>query len=354
MPWLADGDISGCTFDTCTLQNSFFAYRPLKSANMVFTILFGLSGLAFLAQSLAGRRWLGFSIAMVTGCVLEVIGYAGRVVAYEKLWSEGPFLTQIVCLTITPAFLAAGIYLCLSQVVTVFGSENSRISPKSYPRIFVVCDFLSLVLQATSGGIASASTHQHTPATKGNNIMIAGLAIQVFTLLIFIFLALDFAIRTMLRTRQLDGAENALDYYHVKLRKSWPFRGFLIALSLSTLCIFTRCVFRVAELSDGWSGHLMKKEHYFIGLENTIIIVAVIVLNVFHPAFCFVRESLNKECKLGLNGLDGGCGIAEGLTVLPAKRAIRKRLRKIIKWRCEWQRCREGKYAFSQNQPKFM
>lgn len=211
---------------------------------------------------------------------------------------QNPFLIQIVCLTIAPAFLAAGIYLCLSRIVLTFGPENSRIKPLSYPRIFIPCDLASLLLQAAGGGLASSASHQDKDPTAGNNIMIAGLSVQVFTLAVFIILALDFAIRTIRRTREL-GGQNALDPTHAKLRSSWTFKGFLIALSFATLCIFTRSVYRVAELSEGWNGHLIKTQKYFIGLEGAIIGAAVLALNAFHPGLCF-RE--------GYETGTGGCG----------------------------------------------
>jgi len=206
--------------------------------------------------------------------------------------SKNPFLIQIICLTIAPAFLAAGVYLCLSRIVSTFGVENSRIKPLSYPRIFIPCDIASLVLQALGGGIASAKTHQNEDPTVGNNIMIAGLAFQVLTLLIFIVLALDFAIRTICRIRRL--GQDALDPRHAKLRDSWQFKGFLVTLSFSTLCIFTRCVYRVAELSEGWSGQLIKTQRYFIGLEGAVIVAAVLALNIFHPGLCF-KEALDAR-----------------------------------------------------------
>lgn len=128
--------------------------------------------------------------------------------------------------------------------------------------------------------------------------MIAGLAVQVFTLFIFILLSLDFTIRMVRRIREL-GAQSALDPTHAKLRSSWAFKGFLTALSLATLCIFTRSVYRVAELSEGWNGHLIKTQKYFIGLEGAIIGVAVLALNAFHPGLCF-REGYDAKM--------GGCG----------------------------------------------
>jgi hypothetical protein len=120
--------------------------------------------------------------------------------------------------------------------------------------------------------------------------MIAGLAWQVFTLLVFIILALDFTVRTIRRTKQI--GNDAFDPRHAALRKSWQFQGFLIALTLSTLLIFTRCVYRVAELSEGWDGHLIKVQAYFIGLEGAVIVAAVLLLNLFHPGFCF-KEALD-------------------------------------------------------------
>jgi hypothetical protein len=133
--------------------------------------------------------------------------------------------------------------------------------------------------------MASVSTHSGEDPKKGNRIMIAGLVFQVATLLLFIVLGLDFAWRMYKRGDSLE--VTALEHQRVQLRRSWPFRAFLAALSLSTLLIFTRCVFRVAELSQGWEGHLANTQKYFIGLEGAIIIAAVLLLNLCHPGFCF-------------------------------------------------------------------
>lgn len=144
---------------------------------------------------------------------------------------------------IAPAFYAAGVYFCLSRIVMVFGQANSRIPALWYPRIFIPCDVVSLLLQAGGGGWASIATHTGHSAEGGNHIMQAGLAFQVLTLFIFILLASDFTIRTMKRYKQL-GATDAFDRRHEALRKSKRFRWFLAALTFATLCIFTRSVYR--------------------------------------------------------------------------------------------------------------
>jgi hypothetical protein len=208
---------------------------------------------------------------------------------------QNPFLIQIICLTIAPAFLAAGIYLCLARIIQIIGMANSRIEPRIYPTVFITCDVISLALQATGGGIASVRVHQGEDTKTGDNIMIAGLGFQVFTMLVFILLALDFAVRTFRSSRQAS-ALVTLESENAALRRTWGFRGFLAALSLSILCIFTRCVFRVAELSKGWEGELMKKQHYFVGLEGAVIVAAVFMLNMFHSGLC-LREKAQRAGK---------------------------------------------------------
>jgi RTA1 like protein len=140
--------------------------------------------------------------------------------------------------------------------------------------------------------MASVATHENKSAASGNHIMLAGLCFQVFTLLIFIILSLDFAFTTLRRIHTI-GKTEALDQSHAKLRNSFKFKGFLLALAFATLCIFTRSVYRVAELSEGWNGHLINTQKYFIGLEGAIVAAGILSLNLFHPGICF-REGYNK------------------------------------------------------------
>lgn len=188
-----------------------------------------------------------------------------------------------------------------------FGAQNSRIKPLSYPRIFIPCDVMSLLLQAAGGGIASAASHENKNPNTGTYIMVAGLAFQVLTLFIFMGLSVDFCLRTLKRYKEL-GADDAFDQTHAALRQSKRFKGFLIALAFATLCIFTRSVYRVAELSEGWEGHLIHTQKYFIGLEGAIVSAAVIALNVFHPGFCFREGDQARKAfgfgKKGVNGQD--------------------------------------------------
>jgi hypothetical protein len=81
--------VGTCTYETCGLNGSYWNYRPNKAINLAFAIVFGLSALVFLTQGFASKKtWLGFSIAMVCGCVLEAIGYIGRLLARDDVFSQ--------------------------------------------------------------------------------------------------------------------------------------------------------------------------------------------------------------------------------------------------------------------------
>ncbi|EER27349.1 hypothetical protein D8B26_006596 [Coccidioides posadasii str. Silveira] len=290
-------DTESCTFETCDIELSWYKYRPSLEANATLTAIFGLSAIIFLIQGIVTRRFVGFTIAMVLGTVAEAVGYVGRILMWDNPWKQVPFMIQICCLTIAPAFLAAGIYFTLSRIVTTFGADNSRIRPLWYPRIFIPCDIIALSLQGAGGGIASSS-EDPDGADLGKNIMIAGLVAQVVTLSAFILLAVDFSIRAYRRMRSM-GGDAALDPRHARLRASFGFRAFLVALAVSTLTIFTRCVYRVAELSEGWDGPLMRDEPLFIVLEGVMIVIAVVVLNAFNPAICF-KDGYDKDVSQGM------------------------------------------------------
>jgi hypothetical protein len=78
-----------------------------------------------------------------------------------------------VCLTIGPAFLSAAIYLSLSRLIVIYGAHIAPFAPKTYSYVFIGCDVISLILQATGGALA-ASADTKSAQNTGVNVMIAG------------------------------------------------------------------------------------------------------------------------------------------------------------------------------------
>jgi hypothetical protein len=104
--------------------------------------------------------------------------------------------SQIIVITIAPIFFTACIYFCVSKLIPLYdpSTQYAHFKPRTYTIIFISTDFLCLVLQAVGGALAD------TAATKaeeweGVHIMIAGLALQVVSLLTFSALCAHFAWR---------------------------------------------------------------------------------------------------------------------------------------------------------------
>ncbi len=144
---------------------------------------------------------------------------------------------------------------------------------------------MSLILQAAGGALAATGAEDSSP-DLGVHIMMAGLVFQVVTLIVFIILSLLFARQT--RSRQVKEGTYSLvdDNAIINLRNSAAFKRFLFSLVLATICILVRSIFRVAELSDGFDGPIIKIQWLFIVFEGVLLATAVIALCICHPGFC--------------------------------------------------------------------
>lgn len=276
---LEDSDLL-CNLSICDLTLAQFDYRPSIGGNSLYAAIFGLCVLMNIFYGIRYRTW-GYMAAMLLGMSGEVVGYIGRILLWQNPFDPtgNNFLIYLVCLTIAPAFLSAGIYLCLARIVVVYGEHLSRFRPGTYTLIFCGCDLLSLILQAAGGGIASNADTQ-ADDQLGINIMLAGLSTQVASILLFAVLCAEFAWR-LYKNPQSWSME------HVALFESRKFKTFLCGLCVATLAIFIRSVFRVAELSQGFHGSLANNEISFMILEGAMIAIASLCLTILHPGAAF-------------------------------------------------------------------
>lgn len=197
---------------------------------------------------------------------------------HSNPWGGTAFDIQICCLIIAPAFIAAGIYLTLKHIILETGSSFSRLKPRLYTWIFILCDLFSLVLQGAGGGIAATADHGSNGQQVGNNLMMAGIVWQVFTLIVFGLLVTDYYLRAH---------KEVLSTSAVKLTQTLRFKLFVSGLILAYITVFTRCIFRIGEMAKGWGNPIMQSEGDFIGLDSVMIMIAVFCLTAFHPGFIF-------------------------------------------------------------------
>ncbi|OBT81689.1 hypothetical protein VE02_10059 [Pseudogymnoascus sp. 03VT05] len=272
-----------CSLETCDVHVwGFVHYVPSFGGNLFFLLLIYLY--AFV------QIWLGFKyrtssicLCMLAGLGVEGTGYIGRLLLHNNPFYWTYFVLNLVCLTLAPVFFAAAIYLCLGRIVVVVGEEISWLKPRTYTFIFVACDVFSLLIQAIGGIIASV-----VPLTNqkmidlGTHILVAGLSIQVASLTAFSVIGSEFALRVYKNRDNLNPT-------HADIYTSKRFKLFLGGLVLATVCIFTRSVFRVAELSGGFQGSLANNEVSFMVLDGVMIMITCLAFSVLHPGYGFTR-----------------------------------------------------------------
>jgi len=107
---------------------------------------------------------------------------------------------------------------------------------------------------------------------RGGNVMRAGIIFQFSNT--FVFASLVIAAIYRLRHKTVTFQKVA----------GWPM---LVALCVSTLMLMVRNAYRIAELSQGWNGHVMRTEGYLIGLDMVPMALAIGVFVVFSPSLFF-------------------------------------------------------------------
>ncbi|KAL3959860.1 hypothetical protein ACCO45_004977 [Purpureocillium lilacinum] len=280
-----------CTVCDCPLtldgvQIANMAYRPSLAGNVLFAAIFGV----FLAAHIfLGLRYKtrGFMIAMVCGLILEIVGYVGRILMRSHMFDFNYFIIYLVCLTIGPAFFSAAIYLTLSAIIVIYVPERARFRPQTYTYIFITFDLIALVLQA-AGAASRPPLEPILPRNRAASTpWLPESPWQVVSLALFGFLALDYWVRVTRR----DPSVHEMNPMFEQLRRRRVFQPFfLVAIFLAGIFIFVRSVFRCVELSDGFDSALANDEVTFMVLEGTMIILACVLMTVFHPGLIIGAE----------------------------------------------------------------
>ncbi|EGW30693.1 uncharacterized protein SPAPADRAFT_56685 [Spathaspora passalidarum NRRL Y-27907] len=287
-----------------------------RPANILFLVLFSIT-FGYTLFMLIKSRYHWYNVAFTCGLALEFLGFLGRVLSFRNMTGDNFFLLQLISLTIAPAFLMGGIYFLFGQLVVVHGRKYSWLKPLHYSYIFIGCDVLSLVIQAAGGAQASIASQTYENAHPGTYTMIAGIAFQVFAMSLFLILWFMFWYNVYFKFSDLPPEKN--EESSIFQKKSFPnyikllFNGskaneykknqlehnfnpkyksirqrplynyYALAISIAVIAIYIRCVYRVVELAQGFSGYLITHEAFVMTLDATMIAISALIFMPFHP-----------------------------------------------------------------------
>ncbi|KAH8108533.1 RTA1-domain-containing protein [Phellopilus nigrolimitatus] len=258
--------------------NLLYGYIPTEWICIIFISLFGISTLLHLGEAVYFKMWWLLPTVVLAG-IGEVIGWSGR------LWSSqtvdgnalNPYLMQISTTIIAPTPLVAANFVILGHLIQQLGTQYSRLKPRWYTIIFCSADVVALVVQAVGGASASE-------ALQSGNIQPLLKPGPPVAITIYVSLAIEFLFRYY--TKRPIRKQNTSDIQGTLDRKS---ELMVLGLGFSTLFIFIRAVYRTIELSDGWTGNIIRTEVFFNVLDGAMICIAIYTLNFLHPGFLLSR-----------------------------------------------------------------
>lgn len=196
---------------------------------------------------------------------MEIIGYLFRILASKKNpYAVSYFVAQYFCIVVAPVFFSAAIYTIISVMINIVGRKYAPLSPKLLLWIFIVCDVVATVVQITGAALVGRAYSDQKDPTTANNILLAGLAFQVFSFAVFVLCFILFTFK----------ARRALGK---------DLKVFSIAILVASLAVYLRTIFRLAETAEGLLEYLSTHEVFFGCLEFLPIVVAVYLLIYWHP-----------------------------------------------------------------------
>jgi len=193
------------------------------------------------------------------------------------------FVLQYFFIVCAPVAFTAAIYACLykmarwASTTTLSGIGAKWQRPRWILWIFIVADVVTTGLQVAGAALIGVAESNNKDSSNANNILLAGLAVQTFSFLGY-FVVFGFFLREISCNRSL------------RLTKS--FKIFVAALLVASVLILVRTVFRLAETAEGVYGYLSTHEAYFGALEFAPVVIASLVLAVFHPGRLLSPEKL--------------------------------------------------------------
>ena len=131
-------------------------------------------------------------------------------------------------------------------------------------------------------------SQKNSNATLGQDIIVAGLFIQIVGFGIFILVSLLFHKRMH--------ANPTL----VSMQPDMPWQKHVYTLYFASLLIMIRSIVRVIEYVQGNAGYILSHEVFLYIFDGTMMFIAVAVFNVIHPSELLPGRKMLHERQISM------------------------------------------------------
>ncbi|KAK1981429.1 sphingoid long-chain base transporter RSB1 [Colletotrichum cereale] len=315
---------SPCTLSTCDVSESPYGFRPALTASAIFAtvsaVCLVINGAVAARSARRQHAATPFSVLVTLACALEMLGWVDRMAGWRDPWAVYPFMQSKALLTVAPVLITSSIYVCLAPMVRILGTEHSFVKPELYTVILLPLDGLALLLQVAGLAVGFhnvpytlTSGASYAPDAAGAKIVLAGLALQLATLVAAGLLLASVLLRAARARRQYGYTTFHRDVGYVPL--TGRFRVFAGVVPSAIAVLFGRLSFRIAEYAEGWGGPLATTggEGLFIGLEGFLVGYALLAIVGCHPALFLQDGKMVSRIEAEpFVGIDGAGSVGQG------------------------------------------
>ncbi|KAF7362846.1 hypothetical protein MVEN_00634400 [Mycena venus] len=271
-----------------------YGYTPTESVCILFITLFGISSVLHLLQAIRYRLWWIFPTVIFAG-LLETLGWSARLWSAIAVLEPHPFEIQLIVTICGPTPLAAANFTMLGAIILRLGPIYSRLGPKSYTTIFLICDILSLFVQGIGAGIAAKEVINLESPKKGGHIMLLGIILQLITIAAYAVCASEFLWRFLKHRPLAKHTKNMNASPPLPAPLTQRQKILISAMAFNLLCLIIRAIYRVIELNDGFRGRIIQTQVYFNVLDGGMVTLAIFTLNFAHPGFLLYHAPTPEE-----------------------------------------------------------
>lgn len=141
-----------------------------------------------------------YTIPLFVAALISTAGWGVRIASIHQKDSIPLYAVSASYVVISPIFVCATLYLLLTRLIRTTLPEGPaqvffRISSRWLGRIFITSDVFSFLTQCSGSGIASSGNWEGDLKEVGTNVLLVGLALQLATFSVFLFVLATFVRR---------------------------------------------------------------------------------------------------------------------------------------------------------------
>jgi len=268
------------------VPGSVWFYQPNNIAPPIFAAAYFASGALHAWQTYHYKSWR-ITLFLPWGALLMTAGFIMREIGAFNISDLGILIASVVLLLSGPPIYSGAAYFILARTL-YYIPWLSPLHPGRILTTFIGVDFL-IELMVANGAAKAVNTSASAAEQQAGAILIkTALILQACTFAAYVAI---------------------LAIWHTRAKRAGLMTGNLrrvvAVMYASAALISVRCIYRIAEYFEGWTGELNTHEAYFYVFEGVVMLTNSVMLNFMHPGRLLPRDSRVYLAPDGLTELKG-------------------------------------------------